>query len=101
MAVGGASDKPNLAQQHWMATLLNTIRYFNPRWERLFNDDKLMKEQESIRIRVDEEDNTSIIYEIGECIKTRHPPTLICGMLHNGGCTKAFKSRQELSEYIY
>ena len=27
VAVGRAKDKPNLAQQHWMATLLNTIGY--------------------------------------------------------------------------
>ena len=124
MTIGRTNDKPSLAQQHWMAILLNTIGYHNPRWvinqdgmsfllnnyahvyrwERSLNDEKLTKEQESIRIEVDDEDNNDIIDNISERIKTRHPPkapTLICGMLHNGGCTKAFNSRRELCEYIY
>ena len=61
VAVGRVKDKLNLAQQHWMATLLNTIGYINPRWERLIGDKKLIKEQESIRIEIDEEDKTTAI----------------------------------------
>ena len=104
VAVGRAKDKPNLVQQYWMAALLNGIGYINPRWERLIGDEKLIKDQEGIRMEFDEADKTTAIDEINQRIKTRHPakaPNLICGMLHNGGCTKAFQSRQELAEYIY
>ena len=100
MAVGRAKDKPNLAKQYWMATLLNGIGYINPRWERLIGDEKLIKDQEGIKMEFDEADKTTAIDEINQQIKTRHPakaPNLICGMLHNGGCTKAFQSRQEAS----
>ena len=68
MPVGRAKDKLNLAQQHWMAALLNTIGYINPRWERLIGDEKLIKEQESITIEIDEEDKTTATDEINQRI---------------------------------
>ena len=40
------------------------------------------------------------VQETSEGMRTRPPPkapALICGMLHNGGCTKVFKTRQELA----
>ena len=64
----------------------------------------MIKEQESIGVTIYEEDNTSIVQETSEGMRTRYPPkapALMCGMLHNGGCTKAFKMRQELALYIF
>ena len=49
VAVGRAVDSPNLAQQSWMAALLNGIGYCNPKWEKRLFDEKMIKEQEAIR----------------------------------------------------